>query len=185
MTATVYGRLLFQHAVSTARPLANGADMANYYDQSSFVVEFDTPENREAASAAIQPLLDVLNRNDWGHDDHQDEYDWPGTLGGMSAFCEPDISEEGRHFWFQSDESIDAWTVGNIVMLLLQQDGAPDDVYFTWASMCSKARPGGFGGGCCYVTAEGVEIAHTDTMRDYMKARAASESSVTQRGLQF
>ena len=42
--------------------------MANYYDQSSFVVEFDTPENREAASAAIQPLLDVLNR-DWDGDD--------------------------------------------------------------------------------------------------------------------
>ena len=151
--------------------------MANYYDQSSFVVEFDTPENREAASAAIQPLLDVLNR-DWDDDDYQDEYDWPGTLGGLASCGAPDISVEGRHFWFQSDESIDGWTTGNIVMLLLQQDGAPNDVYFTWASMCDQSRVGGFGGGCCYVTAVGVEIAHTDTMRDYMKARAASESSV-------
>jgi hypothetical protein len=68
---------------------------------------------------------------------------------------------EDSAVWFHHDESIDVENAAEVIARFLKECECTRSIAFTWAETCSKARLEEFGGGACFITAEGPQWLNT------------------------
>lgn len=149
--------------------------MANLYNQWSEYFRLDSKEEADWLKSVLQ-----LNINDYPEvadlpDDDYDDYkatqkilaekfginvtlDEAEYFPGFAAKFEDDHS--GVYLWSEYGHLENA---ANIFQAFLKKF-SPDRYFkIEWASTCSKFRPGEFGGGAVFVTADNVEWNSTDS----------------------
>lgn len=115
--------------------------MANNYLQWSFIVE-------DLTAAEARWLDTEMLRLD------------SADFAGLPSL---QIDQGNKQAWFYADESGDLEMMTDILVEFLKRHRPQGQIGFTWASTCSKMRPGEFSGGACFITANGTEFMHADT----------------------
>jgi hypothetical protein len=152
--------------------------MANYYLQFSETLLIKSSEQKEWIKRMLDPVV-LLSTGEIVGTEPIDDSDYESMPRFVAeAVIQQRIDQEDSHdvgfqHEFYLDEPVpnvllyaeecgEPERAGLLVQRFLQQFDPTGHWTLSWATTCSKSRPGSFGGGCLIVFADRIEIESTD-----------------------
>lgn len=135
--------------------------MANNYTLFSQTIDDLTPEEEEwAAKALSEPEEGEGSEEDSIYREILDD------SPSMEFSWEITSLDGGRALVFWSDDSGNTDQVAKFAQLFLKKFRPKGHFFIEWANTCSKPRPGEFGGGVVFVTADDITYTNTSNWVD-------------------
>ena len=150
--------------------------MADYFTQ--FSTEIDMP-SKETATAAVELLAEIETILD-----KEDPDAWPEDLAAfkdIGIYWGPDVSavaDGERIYIHDASGTPNLEFVGAYAQVVLKRFMPTEAIGIEYACICSKNRPGGFGGGVILVTADSIEFRHSGELIDGWKKRHRAAQEV-------
>lgn len=126
----------------------------------SIDVWIDTPAKEADAMAILVCTLP-------GYVEEEAAFDW-----GWTAHFP---TESGYSIVFESDEYANIDALASLLQSFLVRFRPKGHLTMEWAYTCSKGRPGGFGGGAAFITAEEISVHDTSAWLEDMLVEHTEE----------
>jgi len=140
--------------------------MADNYCHFSEVISFENEGDRDWVKEHLEFYRKFQVQNDGNDLDFEEqpgfkEFDALCEIYGLEWDCEAldfeyDLSADDVHIYSEGFGNVDHAIV--FMQEFLRQRDPEGILHLTWAFTCSKPRPGEFGGGAAFITAEKMEI---------------------------
>jgi len=159
--------------------------MANYYTRFSEVIDLNEEEYKWFEEQLEWTYLynGEVRRPDeaFSADFLQDNAEWQGyrffsflSPNEMPNFEAELVNENGeRYVWIYADEYAEPEYAAMLVQAFLKRFRPNDCWTMTYACTCSKPRPGAFGGGVVFVTADTIDGRNTAELAEEFRTKAS------------
>jgi hypothetical protein len=137
--------------------------MANYYTKLSF-----GPRKSDFPLEEIAQIIDAATNDDpdatptWLLEKHPDFFERHNDHFGVAYTMTERTPTAPFDMIIYGEESANPGFMADVIHAVLEHHGSKDCVGFEYALDCSKPRIDAYGGGACFITANGIEYMSTN-----------------------